>query len=249
MNEHELKFVPANWAAPAHVRALTTTRTGGFSRGPYASLNPAAHVGDSAEAVALNQRLLNTTLGLSSPAHWLTQVHGNRVVAADTIVEGIEADGSVTDKANVVCAVLTADCLPLFLCDRAGERVGLIHVGWRGLAAGIVSSGVRALAVDPVNLLAWMGPAIGPKVFEVGTDVHAALATDAEAAAAFRALPARDKWLTDLYLLTKIQLRRLGVKDINWDASLCTYSQPGKFFSYRRDGTCGRMASLIWKTR
>ena len=249
MTEHELKFVPANWAAPAHVRALTTTRTGGFSKGPYASLNPAAHVGDAAEAVTLNQGLLDSTLGLASPVRWLTQVHGNRVVTADTNSGGIEADGSVTGQVNIVCAVLTADCLPLFLCDQAGERVGLMHVGWRGLAAGIVSSGVRAMAVDASDLLAWMGPAIGPKAFEVGLDVHTALATDAETAMAFRTLPARNKWLADLYTLTNIQLRRLGVEYVTCDVSLCTYSQPEKFFSYRRDGVCGRMASLIWKTR
>lgn len=244
----ELRVVAAQWPAPPGIRALTTTRKGGVSTGPYTSMNPASHVGDSKTAVARNRELLMQELELPERPRWLRQVHGNRVLDAEGLHPPVtEGDGVVTGRAGIVCAVLTADCLPLFLCNRTGSRIGLLHVGWRGLAAGIVESGIARLAVPVRDVLAWLGPAIGPQAFEVGADVYTALAHDSITRSAFQP-GTPGKWYADLYRLVTLRLQQAGVENIYRDENMCTFSQPERFFSYRRDERCGRMASLIWRT-
>lgn len=236
-----------DWPAPPAVRALVTTRAGGVSAGPYASMNPADHVGDAPEAVAENRRRLRRLLP-DEPC-WLRQVHGVAVADAGAVCPAPpEADAAVCRAPNRVCVVLTADCLPVFLCDAAGSVVGVAHAGWRGLHAGVIEATVARMAVPGARLLAYLGPAIGPKAFEVGAEVRAAfLALDPAAAAAFVAAAAPGKWLCDLYLLARQRLARLGVGQV-FGGGDCTYSDSARFFSYRRDGATGRMASLIWLT-
>ena len=232
-----------DWAAPANVRALVTTRQGGASRGGFAGFNLAGHVGDDAAAVALNRAALAREL--PAPPLWLDQVHGTVCVAAESTGADATADACVAHRPGLVCAVLTADCLPVLLCDRDGGAVGVAHAGWRGLAAGVVESTVDAMRVPPDRLLAWLGPAIGPQAFEVGSEVREAfVARSAAADAAFRSR-GEGKWLCDLYLLARQRLAERGVAAVS-GGGLCTYSDAARFFSYRRDGRCGRMAALIW---
>lgn len=250
-------FIVPDWAAPANVRALVTTRVGGVSTGPYASLNLGDHVGDEGTAVAANRALLRREL----PAEpvWLRQVHGTHCVDAASAAPGsedVEADASVAFAPNIVCVVLTADCLPLLLCDAAGTVVAAAHAGWRGLAAGVIESTVAAMAGSSNKhgeLLAWLGPAIGPRAFEVGDEVRAAfIAHDGESASAF-APHGAGKWLCDIYALARQRLAALGVHRVagptgisSGHADFCTYTEHERFFSYRRDGATGRMASCIW---
>lgn len=240
-----IKTIPALWSAPNGVHALTTTRVGGVSASPYNTFNLGDHVGDDASAVAANRALLRKELKLPSEPIWLKQVHGVNVVDAATAASGVTADGAWTDRRGVVLAILTADCLPVFLCDRAGMKVALLHAGWRGLAAGVIEAGVRALGVPGEELLAFLGPAIGPAGYEVGNEVRAAFTSeDPRAGTAF--LPRGDgRWAADLYGLAQMRLHALGVADVQYE-DRCTCGEPEVFFSYRRDGATGRMASLIW---
>ncbi len=241
----QIEVVSASWPAPAHVRALTTTRAGGASHGPYESFNLGDHVGDDPDAVRQNRARLCEALALPAEPLWLKQVHGVRVVAAATTAAGIEADGAWTDRPGVICAVLTADCLPIFLCDRKGTKVALLHAGWRGLAGGIIESGLRAMSTPPEEVLVWLGPAIGPDSYEVGDDVRRAfLDDDPSAAEAFRPAAA-GRWLADMYTLARRQLRQRGVCAV-YGGDRCTLRERDRFYSYRRDGATGRMASLIW---
>lgn len=247
MNE-KLEFIYPDWPAPKNVRAVTTTRAGGASRWPYESLNLGDHVGDVPGSVARNRSLLRETCRLSSEPVWLKQVHGTNVIDAAAVRPGVQADGAVTDRPGVVCAVLTADCLPIFLCDRDGAKVGLLHAGWRGLAAGIVETGLRRMGVAPGRLLVWLGPAIGPHSYEVGEEVRQAfVASDPGAAAAFAA-NASGRWLADMYALARRRLHALCVHAI-FGGDRCTLHERERFYSFRRDGTTGRMASLIWLER
>ncbi|MCX7628609.1 MAG: peptidoglycan editing factor PgeF [Methylophilaceae bacterium] len=234
-------FVP-DWPVPPTVRALQTTRQGGFSRPPYDSLNLADHVGDDAQAVARNRQLIEALL----PAQpvWLEQVHGTGVVRAESAGGRPVADACVTARKGKVCAVMTADCLPVLLCDRAGTVVGAAHAGWRGLVEGVIEATVGAMQVAPQHLLAWLGPAIGPQAFEVGPEVRERfMAHDPQAQQAFR--PHGQKFLADLYLLARQRLLAMGVTEIHGGA-FCTYQDSERFFSHRRDGKTGRMATLIW---
>lgn len=237
-------WLPAGWPAPDHVHAGTTTRAGGYSKPPYDSFNLAAHVGDEAGAVGHNRRQLRQCLNLPAEPTWLQQVHGHHVIAADS-ADAAPADASWSDRPGVVCAVLTADCLPLLLTDRAGTCVAAVHVGWRGLVAGLVDATVATLPAQPADLLAWLGPAIGPNAFEVGADVRkACLDTLTDADTCFT--PGRPgHWQADLPGLAERALRQAGIEAC-YNSRLCTYSDPARFYSYRRDGTTGRMASLIW---
>lgn len=240
------EFIVPDWPAPANVRALVTTRHGGVSIGPYASLNLGDHVGDDPTAVTANRHLLRQQL----PAEpvWLQQVHGTRCIDASRSASGCEADAAFTNTPGVVCAVLTADCLPVLLCDVAGTVVAVAHAGWRGLAAGVIESTVASMAVPGERLLAWLGPAIGPRHFEVGGEVRDTfLAHDPQAASAFVARPngTQGKWLCDIYSLAAQRLAALGVCRLA-SADFCTVRDSEQFFSYRRDGSTGRMASLIW---
>ena len=230
------------WPAPAPVRALTTTRAGGVSRPPWDAFNLAAHVGDAPQHVAANRAALRRRFGLPADPVWLQQVHGARVVEAGPAAE---ADAVWSRTPGQVCAVLTADCLPVLLCDRAGDCVAAAHAGWRGLAAGVLEATVAALPADAADLMAWLGPAIGPDAFEVGDEVREAFVTaDARAGAAFR--PAGDgRWLADLYGLAHLRLAAAGVTRV-FGGGLCTFTDRDRFYSYRRDGVTGRMASLIW---
>lgn len=236
-----------DWPAPPNVRALQTTRLGGFSRMPYDSLNLGLHVGDDPITVAANRNLLNTHVP-SEPV-WLEQVHGTTVVTAEQAGCVPRADACITRSKHAVCVVMTADCLPVLLCDQAGTVVGAAHAGWRGLADGVIEATVRAMTVPGAELMAWLGPAIGPKAFEVGTEVRATfLSNDPAAAAAFIPSPSPgedEKYLADLYLLARQRLAALGVSKIH-GGGFCTYNEPGRFFSYRRDRHTGRMASMVW---
>ena len=239
-------FILPDWPAPISVRALVTTRRGGVSVGPYASFNLADHVGDDPQAVAANRKLLRERVPqLPADPLWLKQVHGVACIAVESSAPGIEADASWSRTPGKVCAVLTADCLPLLLCDEKGSIVSAVHAGLQGLAKGVIEAAVKTLPVPPASLLAWMGPAIGPKAFEVGPDVRDQfLAHDAKAAMAFTS-SAKGKWLGDLYLLARQRLHELGVTRI-YGGGECTVTDARHFYSFRRDRDTGRMASLIW---
>jgi len=233
-------WIEAGWPVPPTVRAFTTTRAGGVSRGPWATLNLGMHTGDDPGHVKVNRARLEQHL--PAPPQWLQQVHGNNVRAhAGTVGATQEGDALVADAPGRVCAVLTADCLPVFLCSREGDRVAVAHAGWRGLASGILAATVCALERAPRQLIAWLGPAIGPEAYEVGPEVLAALG-DAGAGAS---RPCGERWLLDLYRVARAQLREAGVEQV-YGGDFCTFSDPERFFSYRRDGETGRMASLIW---
>lgn len=231
------------WPAPPRVRSLMTTRRGGVSLGSYASLNLAEHVGDDPEAVRRNRALLRAHL--PSEPKWLQQVHGARVARVDGALYPKAGDGAVARQRGTVCAVMVADCLPVLLCDESGTAVGIAHAGWRGLAMGILEQTVSAMGAAPRSLLAWLGPAIGPAAFEVGDEVREVFVQqDPQAAAAF--IPGTPgKWLCDLHALARRRLAGAGVVRI-FGGGECTFSDPGRYFSYRRDGATGRMAALIW---
>lgn len=231
------------WEVPANVRALQTTRNGGVSGAPWASLNLGDHVGDDPAAVAANRARLASRL----PAEplWLTQVHGTVAVDAEKVPKTAIADAAFARQAGHVCAVMTADCLPVLFCDRQGTVVAAAHAGWRGLLAGVLENTVAAMRVLPGDLLTWLGPAIGPGNFEVGDEVRRAfVAVDPAASLAF--MPGESgKWLCDIYLLARQRLSALGVLSVSGGGA-CTVSEAERYFSYRRDGVTGRMASLIW---
>jgi len=239
-----LPFLTPDWPVPAGVRAVSTTRRGGVSPPPYDSLNLAQHVGDDPGNVRANRDALGRALGLPREPTWLRQVHGVSVASAET-GQGREADAVIARQAGYVCAVLTADCLPVLFCTDAGDRVAAAHAGWRGLCAGVLERTVSGLGADPAEISAWLGPAIGPDAFEVGDEVrHEFEKLDAGAAAAFR-FSRHGHWFADLYLLARQRLESAGVTRI-YGGGFCTAGDPGRFFSYRRDGRTGRMASLIW---
>ncbi|HSJ81051.1 MAG TPA: peptidoglycan editing factor PgeF [Thiobacillus sp.] len=232
-----------DWPAPARVKCLMTTRAGGVSQAPWDSLNLGDHVGDDPAHVAANRARLRRQL----PAEpgWLRQVHSARVVELGR-EPNREADAALTRQPAQVCAILTADCLPVLLCDRAGSVVAAAHAGWRGLANGVLEATVAAMNVPPGEVLAWMGAAIGPQAFEVGDEVREAfIAQHAAASGAFVSQPAPGKWLADIYRLARIRLSHAGVKAV-YGGGRCTFTEANRFYSYRRDGVTGRMASLIW---
>jgi len=237
-------WIIPDWPAPSWVKAVTTTRTGGVSVGAYASMNLAEHVADAPLAVAENRRRLREQLALPAEPVWLQQVHGRGIVAADDARPGAEGDGAVSRIPGQVCVVMTADCLPVLLCDRAGTRVAAVHAGWRGLAGGVIEAAVAALECPGNSVLAWLGPAIGPQAFEVGAEVRAAFVAQMPAAAeAFT--PQGERWRADLYRLAYQRLAALGITEV-YGGGLCTYEDAARFYSYRRDGATGRMATLIW---
>jgi polyphenol oxidase len=277
-----------NWPAPANIHAATTLRTGGVSRGIFSSLNPAAHVSDDNDQVRQNRQIISEMLDLPAEPVWLEQIHSNRAVKAENppylpLQKGgrgdlQQADASYTDESGVVCAVLTADCLPLLVCSRDGAQVAAIHAGWRGLLAGVISNTVVAMQIplDPLanpppfskgeasqfrntdlspplckrgargDLLVWLGPAIGPDCFEVGSEVRDAfLQKSVEFSSAFKQ-QSNDKWLADIYQLARIELAALGIANV-YGGTHCTFTEHERFYSYRRDAQTGRMATLIWR--
>lgn len=242
------QWMDVEWPAPPNVRAISTLRTGGVSRGAFASLNLGAHVGDEPAAVEENRRRLRAALQLDAEPLWLNQVHGVDVIAADSRTDSSlpTADASVCTGQGRACVIMTADCLPVLFCDREGTRVGAAHAGWRGLASGVLGATLGALEVVPQRLMAWLGPAIEPCAFEVGPEVREEFVTrNAATAAAFQA-NARGRWQADLYALARLELARLGVREVYGGTYRC-HEDAARFFSYRRDGgKTGRMATLVW---
>ena len=236
-----------NWPAPANVKALQTTRAGGISLAPHDSLNLGNHVNDDPIHVAHNRQLLNQFLP-SEPV-WLNQIHGIHVIDAAGTTGVLDADASYATHKNVVCVTMTADCLPILVCDTAGTLVASIHAGWRSLCDGVIEATIAKLPVDSNQLMAWLGPAIGPNAFEVGAEVRAQfIAKDAQAELAFK--PHGDKLLCDIYKIATQRLNNLGVTKIYGGGQesepWCTFTDEKQFFSFRRDGETGRMATLIW---
>jgi YfiH family protein len=245
MPEPPRDWIVPDWPAPANVRAVITTRSGGVSTGPFASMNLGQRVGDDTGSVRTNRALLRDLL--PAEPKWLQQVHGTLVVDADRLRHPVDADAAVARNPGSVCAVMVADCLPVLLTDRAGSVVASAHAGWRGLAAGVLENTVQAMGTAPGELLAYLGPAIGPSAFEVGADVREAfLNRSAEAASAF-VVYKPGKWLADLFALARQRLVAAGVNRIH-GGRLCTFSDSRRFFSHRRDKVTGRMAALIWLT-
>jgi len=254
-SSHDTRWIVPGWPAPRRVHGFVTTRAGGVSTGEYASLNLGRSSGDDPERVARNRALVREHL----PAEptWLVQVHGTNVVRAASfriqsdrtgeyqIPRPPQADECFADAPGQVCAVLTADCMPVFFCDHAGTRVAVAHAGWRGMSAGVLENTVRAMGVDPAHVMAWLGPAIGPDAFEVGPEVREAfLAGDPGADAAFR--PGKPgKYMADLYELARRRLRATGVTELH-GGGFCTYTDAARFFSYRRSAQSGRMGAFIW---
>lgn len=239
------RWLIPQWPVPLTVRALSTFRPGGFSRPPYSSLNLGDHVEDSPLAVTKNRRSLRESAGLPAEPSWLSQAHGVQVVNLDEPDCARSGDAAVTRQSGTVCAVLTADCLPVLLATEAGDRVAAVHAGWRGLAGGVIEATVTALNSAPRDMLAWLGPAIGPAHFEVGPEVRAEFLTkDPQSETAF--VPnERGRYRADLYALARQRLARAGVGRV-YGGGECTFAQADKYFSYRRDGRTGRQATLIW---
>lgn len=233
------------WALPSGVGVLVTSRAGGSSAPPYASFNLGSHVGDEASAVQANRERLRAVIGVEPL--WLDQVHGCVVADADRAAGVPTADAAVARSPRRACAVLTADCLPVLFCSDDARVVAAAHAGWRGLAAGVLERTVAAMGVAPHHVRAWLGPAIGPRVFEVGDEVRAAFVdADPGAAAAFVPGVAAGKWLADLFALARRRLAAAGVERVA-GGGVCTMSDPRHFYSYRREGRrSGRFASLIW---
>ncbi|HEX5394013.1 MAG TPA: peptidoglycan editing factor PgeF [Rhodocyclaceae bacterium] len=241
-------WIVPDWPAPAGVKALVTTRVGGHSTGAYAGFNLGSHVGDAPAAVAANRIWLRQQAGLPADPVWLTQVHGKVCLDLSTCNDAApEADASMTRVPGQVCAILTADCLPVVLCSDDGTTVGAAHAGWRGLLSGVIEATAKAMAQPGAHLMAWLGPAIGPSAFEVGAEVREAFMTeDAASGSAFTPRPEVDgKWLCDIYALARLRLARIGVHRV-YGGDRCTYSESDHFFSYRREMQTGRMATLIW---
>lgn len=240
-----MRLIEPDWPRHPRVRACVTTRFGGVSVGPHAALNLAQHVGDDPVAVSENRARLRDALQLASEPAWLEQVHGVEVVRIERIQDIPCADAAWTDRDATPLAILTADCLPVLFADDAGTCGAAAHAGWRGLAAGVLENTVLQLPAAPATLSAWLGPAIGPEAFEVGPEVCAAFVQhDPVSDSAFR-LRDNGRLLCDLYALARHRLARVGVTRV-YGGGLCTHTDDARFFSFRRDGVCGRMASLLW---
>lgn len=247
---NKLEFITPDWCAPPGVHAVCTTRQGGVSAAPFDALNLATHVQDSIESVHENRRRLRAVLALPAEPFWLNQVHGTNVARASAGIATLpDADAAFTDQPNTVLAILTADCLSVIFARYDGSAVAAAHAGWRGLAAGVLEATLAQFQAPAHDVIAWIGPAIGPAQFEVGADVRSAFTqSNPEDAIGFTASAQPGKYYADLFLLARLRLVRAGVRNIN-GGGLCTASDPARFFSYRRDHAhTGRMATLIWIT-
>lgn len=241
----DCQWIVPTWQAPARVQAVSTTRIGGVSRGARRGWNLGMRAGDDPQAVGKNRRLLRRVLDLPGEPSWLRQVHGTTVAEAGSAVTEPEADASIARCAGAVCAVLTADCMPVLFCDRSASVVGAAHAGWRGLAAGVLEETLAAMSCGPADVLAWLGPCIGAEAYEVGEEVRDAfVAALPITSSAFRVSEA-GRWMADLREIARMRLFEAGVRDVS-GGEWCTWSDPQRFYSYRRDGVTGRMASLIW---
>ncbi len=239
-------FIEPVWPAPKTIHAYTTLRSGGVSKKPFDQFNLAQHVGDDEGMVAANREILKNALQLPNEPIWIKQTHSTIAILATEKNTECEADASFTHEKNQICVVLTADCLPILVCNKQGTSVAAIHAGWRGLLNGVIESTLEAMKCDPEDLLIWLGPAISQAHFEVGDEVRAAfLEKDSEAHSAFIPSP-NQRFMADLYLLATQRLHKRGIQRI-FGGNYCTYSDANQFYSYRRDGSkTGRMASLIW---
>jgi len=238
------RWLVPDWPAPANIHAATTLRTGGVSQCAFSSLNPALHVGDDNNQVGLNRQIIREMLDLPDEPVWLDQVHSNRAVKALKTTSLQQADASYTDESGIVCAVMTADCLPLLVCSSDGTQVAVIHAGWRGLLAGVISNTLAAMQKQ--DFLVWLGPAIGPGCFEVGSEVRDAfLHKSIKFNPAFKA-QSNGKWLADIYQLARVELAAIGITKV-YGGTHCTFTEHERFYSYRRDTQTGRMATLIWR--
>jgi len=239
------KLIVPQWPIPQGVAACSSTRIGGVSLSPYDSLNLGAHCGDNPEQVEENRKRLFAAGNLPSKPVWLEQVHGKDVLKlSGGPYLSKRADASYSNTPGTVCAVMTADCLPVLFCNRAGTEVAAAHAGWRGLCEGVLEETVACFGDKPENIIAWLGPAIGPDAFEVGAEVREAfMAKDPHADSAF--VPRGEKYLADIYQLARQRLANVGVENV-YGGDHCTFSESETFFSYRRDNTTGRMASFIW---
>jgi len=252
-----LRLIRPDWPAPPGVTALSTTRQGGFSTGPYTSLNLGDHVQDDPEKVERNRDQLVRQAGLPQSPQWLTQVHGAAVANLPGAATAGQADAAISFEAGQVCAVLTADCLPVLICSDDGNSVAAIHAGWRGLLAGVIDRAVHVLTdhgVAAKHLMAWLGPAISAAAYEVGTEVRDQfLAADPAFAIAFTNNE-QGGWQFDLCRIARQQLAKSGIARVYGDG-YCTFNDHENgmptFFSHRRaagqESVCGRQATLIWR--
>lgn len=237
-------WISANWPAPSNIVAGCTTRTGGVSAAPYASLNLGEHVGDDPGCVCENRRRLVAGARLPAEPLWLKQVHGNQVVIDPPAGSRPQADAIVSRTTGFVCAVMIADCLPILLVSGSGVEIAAIHAGWRGLAGGVVEATVGVMQAAPGEMLAWLGPAISKAHFEVGDEVRQAFTEHDPAAARCFSRNAQDRWQANLFALARQRLEDAGIRQI-FGGDHCTYGDSERFFSYRRDGQCGRMACFV----
>jgi YfiH family protein len=250
MPNHNPAFIVPDWPAPSAVRAVITCRSQGASQPPFGQFNLAQHVGDDSKAVANNRQLLQHTLSLVEQPLWLNQVHGTEIAYVPDADPCPTADGSFSDQLNPACVVLTADCLPILLCNQLGTKVAAVHGGWRGLCGGIIGNALKYFDCTD-TILAYLGPAISVAFFEVGPEVRAAFLTSAkddvhrQAIAKAFVASVGDRYRADLYALAKAELRHFGVDHI-YGGEFCSYAQSEQFYSYRRDQICGRNASMIW---
>ncbi len=244
---NEQSWIPAQWPAPANVIAGITTRVGGESQGNYAGFNLAMHVGDDPSRVEKNRQQLKDFLQLPSEPRWLEQVHGHTVSTDDHPVH--QADASITNIPGQICVVMTADCLPVLITNKQGTQVAAIHAGWRGLEQQTILRCIENMQAEPDSLLVWLGPAIGPTAFEVGAEVREQFLQQSPAfIACFINSVNQGKWMMDMYSIARLQLAVAGVEQI-YGGQFCTYTDTERFYSYRREGQTGRMASLIWLTK
>ncbi|MGF1722264.1 peptidoglycan editing factor PgeF [Vibrio kyushuensis] len=235
-----------NWNVPSCIKAVASTRIGGFSISPYEALNLGTHVGDELAIVEQNRDLFAQQSAMPTAPIWLNQTHSTTVVEVTHPTQHVfDADGSYTRSPNVVCSAMTADCLPVLLTNSSGTQVAAVHAGWRGLADGILENAIAQFDSSS-DVIAWLGPAIGAESFEVGGDVLEAFTSfDIKAEQAFRPTKRANKWLANMTMLATQRLNKLGVDNI-YSSDLCTYQQKEQFFSYRRDGITGRQAVFIW---
>jgi len=234
-----------DWPAPQAIHAISTTRKGGESLPPYDSLNLATHVHDAPLTITKNRQQLLDIAQLPTMPHWLNQVHGTHVVDTETVQHGDNADAIISQTAQQVCAIMTADCLPLLVCNQQGNQVAAIHAGWRGLAAGIIEKTIKQFHCQPQEILVWLGPAIGAQHFEVGDEVFTTFTQHSDHAKLAFQQTDSTHYLANIYHLATQRLHAVGV-DAIYGGEHCTVSEPEHFFSYRRDGVTGRMASMIW---
>ena len=239
-----IEIIEATWNAPSQVKALCTTRQSGFSQPPYDSLNLATHVGDDDQSVLQNRELLRNSLRLPAEPCWLEQTHSTRVVSLESDASRL-ADAAITREADTIAIVMTADCLPILLCNRSGTEVAAIHAGWRGLVDGVIEATVNGMNSTSDQLLAWIGPGISQQCFEVGDEVRDFFIDRNSADECYFVTNRPEHWLCDLYGLAAVTMSRLEIAEISRTGN-CSYSDDSHYFSYRRNALTGRMASLIW---